>query len=489
MMADVQDEKETKEQQTSEVSTRFRQFLSDTTAHGAAKLTTDSKIRRVVYLVAVLGCSCFLIFTLTQNIIAYYKYDSFFDVTVKQQETVAMPAITICAYNMITYSRIEHFFPEVDLDQVVASFVSTDFTSEEGNVTELLGMSQRVAYELLSPTINGTFLQCKVGRRIIDCSQIITRRLTNRGYCFTVFSREYVHENGEQQSNVATKNGGISFVLDANPDDYFLATDYSAGFALYLHHPDEFPQSGGDIIHAGVGQSVNIAFRKEIRKILSKPYSEKQCISEGDAEQDHELVAGYPYSYSACLRSCQLQAIEILCGCPLENPDDVSSECTMAQFMSCYIKNMSLSIEQNRCHSKCEENCEFIKYSPTITTSSYPNNYAVLLASIHQYPAVLQASTYDWLPTHEEYFMRRRMMELNIYPIAIEHTHVTQQPRYHPFDIFSNIGGLMGLCLGISLVTLVEFLEVAVACVLRLARKKSSTQVEAFVASDDKNSH
>ena len=79
------------------------------------------------------------------------------------------------------------------------------------------------------------------------------------------------------------------------------------------------------------------------------------------------------------------------------------------------------------------------------------------------------------------------MLELNIYPQTLEHTIVTQQPRYHPFDIFSNIGGLMGLCLGISLVTLVEFLEVAVACVLRLTRKKSSTQVEAFVASDDKH--
>ena len=195
-------------------------------------------------------------------------------------------------------------------------------------------------------------------------------------FCFTVFSREYVRENEEQESRIATKSGGVSFVLDANPDDYFLTpAEYSSGFALYLHHPDEFPQSGGDIIHVGVGQSVNIAFSKEIRKILSTPYSQKQCVSEGDEEFEQEVVAGYPYSYSACPRSCQLQAIERICECPLENPDDVSSECTMAQYAACS-NNRSFWIEHNRCHGSCKGNCEFVKYSPTITMALPPTQTA-----------------------------------------------------------------------------------------------------------------
>ena len=153
-----------------------------------------------------------------------------------------------------------------------------------------------------------------------------------------------------------------------------------------------------------------------------------------------------------------------------------SGWCTSEQLSEALLSEQYRS-EFNSCTTNCKRRCEFVKYASTVTTATFPNPLSVAFANRSGFP----------VKTEEE--MRRRMLELNIYPQTLEHTIVTQQPRYHPFDIFSNIGGLMGLCLGISLVTLVEFLEVTVACVLRLARKKSSTQVEAFVASDDKHSY
>ena len=67
--------------------------------------------------------------------------------------------------------------------------------------------------------------------------------------------------------------------------------------------------------------------------------------------------------------------------------------------------------------------------------------------------------------------MRRRMLELNIYPQSLEHYSLTQQPRYNAFDIFSNVGGLMGLCLGVSLISVLELCDFICSCLFQLLKR------------------
>ena len=407
-----------------------RDFLAQTTAHGAAKLTTNSKLRRGVYLLAVLTCTSFLVYTLTQNIIAYYEYESFFSVQVRQEQSVEMPSVTICSYTTMTASAITHAFSDIDLAAFWISFIDGDFSRE--NFTQIFSMSQREAWETLGPTIDATFVRCRLAAYSVDnCTQFISRYLTDRGYCFTLPTRDVIID-----MTLASREGGASFLLDANPDDYLMTEDFDVGFEVFLHNRDEYPFSDGDLIYVGTGQSVNIAFRKETHTKLSSPYSERDCVS-GEVEgYDPERAQGFNYSRRSCLCLCTSEVALHRCNCSIENEEDDATECTLAQFELC-TRNSEFWEEWLVCNYGCPERCEHVRYETRISTSSFPNNFGVIKARVDGYP----------VQTEEE--MRRRMLELNIYPQTLEHTIVTQQPRYHPFDIFSNIGGLMGLCLGV----------------------------------------
>ena len=76
--------------------------------------------------------------------------------------------------------------------------------------------------------------------------------------------------------------------------------------------------------------------------------------------------------------------------------------------------------------------------------ATFPNPAGVRLAHALKFPVT------------DEEEMRRRLLQLNVYYITPEEKHMTQHPRYNAFEIFSRIGGLMGLCLGVSLISVLE---------------------------------
>ena len=59
--------------------------------------------------------------------------------------------------------------------------------------------------------------------------------------------------------------------------------------------------------------------------------------------------------------------------------------------------------------------------------------------------------------------MKSRLLEVHLYYSTMDVTEKRQKPKYTPTDIFSTVGGLMGLFLGISLLSVLELVEFAVS--------------------------
>ncbi|GBM53050.1 hypothetical protein AVEN_58773-1, partial [Araneus ventricosus] len=53
-----------------------------------------------------------------------------------------------------------------------------------------------------------------------------------------------------------------------------------------------------------------------------------------------------------------------------------------------------------------------------------------------------------------------------------EITNITYNPKFESLELFSAIGGYMGIYLGASIVTFYDFAEMAVAAVLKYAKKR-----------------
>ena len=217
----------------------------------------------------------------------------------------------------------------------------------------------------------------------------------------------------------------------------------SSGFMVMIEDVDVYPNTDGESIFVGPGQSVDIALRKEVHKTLPKPYSEEDCV---DGEQDFNSsdVLGYPYSQKACASACYNSRYKEVCDCYIQSRNR-DLECTYTHLINC--PDLYTFDVREECLNNCKRTCNFVKYIPTISKSAYPNPVAVEAARRLNFPA------------QNESAIRRRLLELSLHFATLDETRVTQHPRYEPFEIFSNFGGMLGLCLGVSLISLLELCE------------------------------
>ncbi|KAK3748779.1 hypothetical protein QZH41_013515 [Actinostola sp. cb2023] len=99
----------------------------------------------------------------------------------------------------------------------------------------------------------------------------------------------------------------------------------------------------------------------------------------------------------------------------------------------------------------CPIACESIEYSAKLSYARFPSNpYVDILAK-----------EYGLIGTHQENreFLRDNLLELKIYYEDLTFKDIHQVPSYDLFSLLGDVGGQIGLFLGASLLTLVEYLD------------------------------
>ena len=295
----------------------------------------------------------------------------------------------------------------------------------------------------------------------INCSSYFKPLETDQGLCFVFNSIYFSKIHGPLLTSFDYIPGGLSLILDTKPDDYFLGTSFMLGYNVVINDVAVFPVIDGKTVAVGPGQSVNIGLYKEVYTSLNPPYSKQECIVDAESEPrlfSFAVLEGFPYSKNSCYMSCFLETMENDCGCLYEN-ESHENECSYAQYLQCFSSEEVISDMWN-CFQSCKDTCRTVTFDTRVNMAAFPDPISIRLARTLQFPVT------------EEEEIRKRMLQLNVYYVTLDEKHVTQHPRYNSLDIFSTIGGLMGLCLGVSLISVLELCDFLLGCtMIPLARK------------------
>jgi len=98
----------------------------------------------------------------------------------------------------------------------------------------------------------------------------------------------------------------------------------------------------------------------------------------------------------------------------------------------------------NECRIKCPLECDTIEYQVTMSSSPYTPDY------------------------------QKNLTSFTIYYQDLEYTKISQFPKTQLFDLISNIGGLLGVFLGISFLSFAELIEIILEVVIILFEKNQS---------------
>jgi len=199
-------------------------------------------------------------------------------------------------------------------------------------------------------------------------------------------------------------NDYLSFQIDLNVNFsfvyVFLSDNYDNNFDWSQYATTSYNVEG----------DYQIAYKKEVEYKLGDPYNPCQNISD------------LTYRQSNCLVQCKNENFERYYNCTLRKFYSTPG------YSFCNLK-VSLSSEfDSVCKKKCPKECTTIKFNTLVSSPNMKPNYFERLIFL-------------------------------VWPLELNHIEISQTPKMSGYSLLNEIGGALGLFVGITCLSLLEFLE------------------------------
>ena len=444
----------------------INELANESSLHGVKYVAKfkDTRPKQICWGLLVAMCLASVVTTIWLNVVSYYKYESVINFEYDTPSALDLPSITVCNRNYYRKSLIERDFSDI-ADMLKEMTYSWFSIPTDDNVTMNYTLLNQYGYwdivDNASHTLDDTFIQCRVASWLLNCSDYVTKHLTTSGICYTFNSYHYFRENGRLQVSAPGKDNSLSLLLDTQSHDYHGPAGFGAGFSVLLHDVSVFPRLDLKPFSIGAGHSVEVAVSSERYDVLPRPYSRDDCVAT-PRRYDATYTDGYPYSSDACKFSCLCALIEAHCGCVMYSRQP-QNMCYYWHFVTC-VDELGVTMDNAPCD--CTPLCDYTDYQLQISSTDYPNVMAVDNARRNN----LSVTSRDEL--------RARHVELQVYFSSLTVTEVKQNRKYEVWDIISSVGGTMGLFLGMSLLSVVEFLDYMLSFVVKVTKTRSNTELK-----------
>ncbi|ULU04323.1 hypothetical protein L3Y34_017240 [Caenorhabditis briggsae] len=337
------------------------------------------------------------------------------------------------------------------------------------NLMFAVGEMPESAKEGMSYELDELILKCSFNQK--DCQMerdFILHYDNTFGNCYT-FNH---NRTAEVASHRAGANYGLRVLLYANVSEYLPTTD-AVGFRITVHdkHIVPFPDAFGYSAPTGFMSSFGVRMKQFIR--LEPPYG--HCRHGGEDSPTY-AYDGFHYSVEACHRSCAQKVIVDTCGCadpmypiaemfgndtkPCQAVNMEQREClrnTTLYLGELYSKGKESVIPDCYCHQPCQET----NYEVTYSSARWPSGSA----------KVMECLPGDFMCL-EKY--RKNAAMVQIFYEELNYETMKETPAYTLTSVLADLGGLTGLWIGASVVSMLEI--VSLICMAANGYYKDKTE-------------
>ncbi|XP_071177494.1 acid-sensing ion channel 2-like [Mytilus edulis] len=297
------------------------------------------------------------------------------------------------------------------------------------------------AVRKLSPDFKEFVLSCKYEGELCNESSFMPFFDPYYGQCYR-FPRK----------PLVTKHVGQLFAfqlfLNVNQSDYIPYVADDPGVVLSIHENGYRPylQSNGFSVSPGFKTDISLFQKRMLRK--------KEVFGNTDLCDD----SGEFTNIQACFELCIEKIIEKNCNCS-PTLSDVSLGlwiCDDAEELQCMAQ-----AEKSSDNCSCKEPCNEIKYETFRSMTTWPGR---------SYVGVLDAILKQRGVAYQD--LRESLLFVNIYFSSLQEEVTEEELAYTIENFWSDIGGSLGLWVGMSVISLGEVLELGIL-ILRFIKKRS----------------
>ncbi|CAI5442925.1 unnamed protein product [Caenorhabditis angaria] len=341
-------------------------------------------------------------------------------------------------------------------------------TQAQENIMFAVNEMPEKAKEKMSYDLDELILQCSFNQKDCQMARDFTQHYDNTfGNCYTFnFNR-----TAEVASHRAGANYGLRVLLYANVSEY-LPTTEAIGFRITVHDKFvvPFPDAFGYSAPTGFMSSFGVRMKQFIR--LQPPYG--HC-SHGGEESDHFVYTGFNYSVEACHRSCAQKIIIEKCSCadpmyPIpEKHSDIKVCAAVNMTQRECLRNTTLYLGELYSKGKdvipdcyCHQPCQETNYEVTYSSARWPSGSA----------KVMECTPGDNFCL-ENYRTNAAMVQ--IFYEELNYETMMESPAYTLTSVLADLGGLTGLWIGASVVSLLEIVSLIVFATQAYVRKRKGS--------------
>ena len=412
------------------IKKRVCELLKKSSSHGIPNIVRNKNIFSLVM------WSCFTILSvclgahfIIKSILDYLKYNTFTNIEIINEQKVQFPGISFCASPSFN-SSINQTFSLGAFDNILETNL-TQYLEEYNDIT--------------------------------------------MGKCFRYNSGKNIYNESYQLLNSTIKGFKYGLKLNMNiqiPEEYDYAEIYLFIYNQSLRPFDSENSHGFWILP---GSYYYFELDRVFYKNLDAPYSD--CLNDINSFKKNKTIIdnirkkNRDYTQANCYYLCSfLFALEQSnCGCN-STLIDFSKNCIrnfnmneteMTRCNSKYLKEFRKNDQYQKCSEYCPLECDSMNFVIT------PHSEAILLSGNISKKT---KSIFPLYSTYEE--LRKKFLPIRFYYNEFKYTLISEKPETESFKFISDIGGILGLFLGISFLSFIEIFEIIYEIQLVLFNKE-----------------
>ena len=256
------------------------------------------------------------------------------------------------------------------------------------------------------------------------------------------------------QSLKVTASGAenaLQMVFNIQQEEYIGNLRSGAGIRIIFGESHEPPSTERFAIALQPGTQTLVPL--DVKKITNLPHPYGQC------QERNNLTMFDHYSVPACVFECRAKLAAQKCGCREMYPSRIKTDtpvCLPMDYRDC-LNSLLVEISAKGSCSRCASPCVSTRYVPRMSYSQYPANHIAAIMA-------------DRMGVNTSY-IRENFLEVNIYFEEIKYESMEETAAYTLASLIGVIGGHLGLFMGVSVLTMMEFAEFIVAQCTKLTKK------------------
>ena len=478
--------KETKENLISTIKNIIYEWIDDGTANILPNMSRSGQvILQLAYLSIFLISATYCTFSICISLTKYFQYDIVTSIEIIPENPANFPAVSFCNLKRFNKTNVTNAFIDEALKGENYSIIEDidDFYVLNDILSAIFLKQDEKLKRSSSFEINEMLLQCNFNW--ISCNSDDFDYFFDPlyGNCYT-FNQKSISREGR----LPGPNYGLSvdfFVGNPNMDSKYEMND---GIIVVVHNKSTMPLLNNDRILVGTNAEIDLKVARTFISKLGPPYSD--CIKNEDNidSEFYKFIVNklkMTYTQEYCFELCLQQIVTNECNCStnwfelFENTSFCNKDkikCS-TDVVGDILSNKKADLNSN-CVKKCPLKCETVEYKITTSRANYPTPWSTSLLSKHK---IINSSGLS------NDTIEKAVLRVHVYYESMTYTAITETESITALTLFSNIGGTLGLCLGISILSLSKVFNLIIylltICEKSIVKNKVETKIEIFTTS------